>query len=251
MPPSRQWQLAELKAEKDSIAKEQALKDAAEDLTQALRTGNELRAIAIVRESQSNFGGDWQKIMNLKDVGGISVAHLCARECFVAVVRELQCPAFSTLCNTPTYATRTPGLWTPLHCLADQDHQHYECKDLKEMVELLMDWTYLDALAQQNSKGNTFLHLAANRGNLYFMTCALEVMNKYFQPEDITMVLNTENLKGKSVADEAVYNKQIKELVYSWGGKHKKAPPQYWNERGMWLPQDHWWNRAYRRGVPQ
>ena len=119
------------------------------------------------------------------------------------------------------------------------------------MVELLMDWTYLDALAQQNSKGNTFLHLAANRGNLFFMVCALEVMNKYFNPEDIIMVLNTENKKGKSVADEGVYNKLIPELVYSWGGKHKKAPPQDWHERGMWLPQDHWWNRDYRRGVPQ
>ena len=244
-------QLADLQADKNSFVTEHAVKQAAENLVHALRTGNELRAIAIVRETKENFGGEWEGIMNLKDVGGVSVAHLCARECFVEVVRELQCPAFSTLCNTPTYATRTPGLWTPLHCLADQDHQHYEWKDLKEMVELLMDWTYLDALAQQNSKGNTFLHLAASRGNLYFMTCALEAMYQYFPEEDITYVLNMENLQGKSVADLAVYNKQIKDLVYSWGGEHKKAPPPDWNERGLWLSENHRWNRIYKRRNPQ
>ena len=53
MPPSRQWQL------------EQALKDAAQDLFEALSMGKETRAIDIVRKSRLNFPRDWHKIMNI------------------------------------------------------------------------------------------------------------------------------------------------------------------------------------------
>ena len=120
------------------------------------------------------------------------------------------------------------------------------------MAKLLIEATEWNAIAMQNTKGNTFLHMAAARGNKLFIEYALNAMYELDSPpEDIAHVLNLGNGVGKSVADVAVYNKPIKDLVYSWGGKHKKAPTQDWNERGMWLPQDHRWNRAYRRGVPQ
>ena len=119
------------------------------------------------------------------------------------------------------------------------------------MAKLLIDATEWNAIAMQNTKGNTFLHLAAARGNKHFMASALDAINEHFSPEDIAHVLNLENGLGKSVADVAVYNKQIKDLVYSWGGEHKKAPPQDWNERGLWLPENHRWNRIYKRRNPQ
>ena len=120
------------------------------------------------------------------------------------------------------------------------------------MAKLLIDATEWNAIAMQNTKGDTFLHLAAARGNAHFMTSALDAMYEYpYNLEDIAYVLNLENREGKSVADTAVYNKLIKDVVYSWGGEHKKAPPKDWNERGMWLSENHRWNRIYKRRNPQ
>ena len=119
------------------------------------------------------------------------------------------------------------------------------------MAKLLIRATEWNAMSLQNTKGNTFLHMAAARGNKHFMASALGAMYELYSPEDIAHVLNLENGLGKSVADVAVYNKQIKDLVYSWGGEHKKAPPPDWNERGLWLSENHRWNRIYKRRNPQ
>ena len=136
-------------------------KDSSEDLYQAVceeRVEQALQMMENVPVSRIRY----------KDVGGMTLLHRAAMMASLPLVERLLAEA-PDLASCPTYRTRSPGNWTPLMCLAEADHTKMRMDDVRSVTRLLAECMTITALGQDNTKGNTVLHLAANRGNFDFL----------------------------------------------------------------------------------
>jgi len=68
-----------------------------------------------------------------------------------------------------TFASRAPGLCTPLMVLAERNMHDVHIDDVLCCLDLMLPYMNEPHAAQQNTKGNTVFHLAASRGNGQFL----------------------------------------------------------------------------------
>ena len=183
-----------------------------------------------------------------KEYSGRTVAHVLAHQIqpeLAETIYEAAPFLWKELANTQTILSRTLGGWTPLHCIADQDHRKVPDWRIKNMLSLLIHTVSYETATLQNNKGQTFMHLACYRGNYVFVKHALDTMFDLFTEEQIASLLNTPNNDNKFVADTAIYNSRIKALIISKNGIHNTDPPADWQDRPR-LPEDHPWHRRYQ-----
>jgi len=99
-------------------------------------------------------------------------------------------------------------------------------------------------LGQQTTEGANVFHLATARGNFEILE---EIVDRVFTPSPVFLrkLLNTTNIKGKTVLDMARYNKQIFKLIQQHGGEAAYEPGE--EEQTRYVPESHHWNRRYHR----
>ena len=195
-------------------------------------------------EEDSNIA----KLLTHKDPAELNVAHVLAHavEPELAVcIDERAHDYWVDLVNSQTIITRTPGGWTPLHCMADQTHKNMLASRVQEMVDCIIRACVWETMVKVNNKGNTFMHLAVQRGNIVFVQTVLPAMFAVWSEEQIKLLLNMQNHKKQSVADASVYYTEIKMVVRRFKGEHNLPPPPSWKDNTK-IPQNHHWNRRCR-----
>ena len=110
------------------------------------------------------------------DNAELNVVHLLGNAVqpeLAAYIDEHAHDAWVRLVNKQALLTRSPGGWTPLHSVADQSHKDIPKSRIRHMVQLVVCPCVWEFMVKQNNKGNTFLHLAALRGNEWFVKYSL------------------------------------------------------------------------------
>ena len=109
------------------------------------------------------------------DVGGLTALHRAARLVSPEIVRRILFidPQQASI---TTYASRAPGLWTPLMCMVEastpsgQDNSDRQEACARMLINAMSE----EALHQQNTSGNTAFHLAVNRGKHVLLDICLD-----------------------------------------------------------------------------
>ena len=156
-----------------------------EEMFNAMSRGDEDAALALLPTLDTTF--KWYH-----DVGGMTLMHKAARIHSSLLVRGLL--QLDTECaNTPTFITRAPGRWTPLMCLADGSTRAALGVDPEVSrrccYELSHAMTKSAFATQSVPKGQTFLHLAASKGNCEFMEVVLPIIEARFGKEELSLSL--------------------------------------------------------------
>ena len=180
--------------------------------------------------------------VSFRDVGGMGVLHRAARTGSWKLVSHLM--EMRADPNMATYASRAPGLSTPLICLASADWTKFADKDsaITCAIELVKAMS-IEGLRKQNTKENTFAHVAASQGNAALLQCTLNATMESFGVGAVEDILNLTNDRGKSAKDVAMYNRQARDVVEKFGGVNKAPAPRRedWGQR---LEKDHKWQRS-------
>ena len=156
-----------------------------EEMFNAMSRGDEDAALALLGTLDTTF--QWYH-----DVGGMTLMHKAARIHSSLLVRGLL-QLDSECANTPTFITRAPGRWTPLMCLADGNTRAAlgvdEAVSRRCCYELSHAMTKSAFATQNVPKGQTFLHLAASKGNCEFMEVVLPIIEAKFGKEELYLSL--------------------------------------------------------------
>jgi hypothetical protein len=147
------------------------------------------------------------------------------------------------MADARTYATRAPGMATPLMLLGEADMTTLDARCVRQVATKLVEHMSIESLTQANTKGNNVFHLAASRGNKDFMETVLQACADKMGTK-LSEALDATNRNGKSVKDVAAYNRAIREIVHEFGGSNVSAAPADWATP---LPADHKWQRHNRR----
>jgi hypothetical protein len=117
------------------------------------------------------------------DVGGMNMLHRAARMASPKLISRLM--ELRVDPNQTTLATRAPGLGTPLMCLAEVDWNKLDTSAALATCGALASRMGLSGLCQQNTKQNTWAHIAASRGNVQMLEEVLTAAQKRFGAQAI------------------------------------------------------------------
>ena len=91
--------------------------------------------------------------------------------------------------------------------------------------------------------------MATSRGNLEFIEEVLSYLRPEISPNHIRTLLNSKDMKGNTVLDMAIYNRQIQRVVAEPGGEHALARGP--DEELTYVPENHHWNRRFHKAQVQ
>jgi ankyrin repeat protein len=154
--------------------------------------------------------------------------------------------------NAITFPQRTPGLWSPLHCFADVPHYASKPADIDWITHTLINAASQSTLFQQNTKKNTFLHLAVARGNLQLVRSSIEQITYLWSRDQATELANLTNEKGKTILDLAYYNAEIKTFFKNLLPLAKgQTPDNSQKGKNAYIPHSSAMNRKFHRAITE
>ena len=176
--------------------------------------------------------------IQFREAGGLTALHRAARAGHRHVMR-LILRRWPESANLPSYSSRSPGLWTALHCLADASRQNLCINhDVAGCAKLLVQEMNGEMIGLQNSTGNTVFHLAAARGEcgVDFLEQILPMMHAKLAAEPMATkslqdILMLPNNKGATCMDHAVYKKDVYDLFKKYGARCLLEKPADWYTR--------------------
>jgi ankyrin repeat protein len=234
-------QMDEMRAEMKDMHNKPAVADLAERIYRLITADKHDDALLLMEQAKDPADVTFQ------DCGGMTPLHRGARCGNRHLVRKIL-RINPEAANLVTYPSRAPGLWTPLHCIADTAaNALVHDADVKGVVRLLVQAMSQDMIGQQNTSGNTAIHLGAARGHTLFVESIMPELEEKFgtKSQIITDIVNTPNKSGKGCVDMAVYNTPIRKIIEGHNGRFLLEKPGDWDARR--LPhQDHKWHRSNR-----
>ena len=110
--------------------------------------GKDLREVDDLLRGGPNI--DLEQVVNYRDVGGMTPLHRAACLGNAGLVQQLM--GLKGDAHATSYASRNPGYWTPLLCLAEADMPSMDREDTNGACRALLNGMAGEAVAQQTDK---------------------------------------------------------------------------------------------------
>ena len=168
-----------------------------------------------------NDGAD----VNVKDPPGMTTPlHLAVRETKPDVVELLLEKRADA--NALTSRARKPGDYCALACLVDSGPQGQRWDQIRAIAKLFFDRMEKKTFSVRTTPtGKTVWHLLASQGKDRLLVLLLDWFQKKYGSSDLVEQLNTltcdDEKTGRSVLDDAMFQRPCHELVKKMGGVHR------------------------------
>ena len=151
--------------------------------------------------------------------------------------------------NALTFSTRKPGGYCALGSLVENKAQESRWDDIYTIAKLLFHQMEMEKFAVRTTTGRTLWHLLASQGKDRLLKLLLDWFDTKFGHRELAKQLNTltsdDGRTGKSVLDDAIFNKSCFVLVAKKGGVN--VHPRVTNLGEFVWPGHHLHRDTYRQ----